>query len=41
LRKEDILEESIIQKLVDEVYSEGYVDKDEEEFDRVRSEVHT
>jgi CRISPR-associated endonuclease/helicase Cas3 len=36
LRKEDILEESIIQKLVDEVYSEGYVDKDEEEFDRVR-----
>ncbi len=36
LRKEDILEEDTIQKLVDEVYKEGYQGKDKEEFDRVR-----
>ncbi len=36
LRSEDILEENTIQKLVDEVYKEGYQGKDKEEFDTVR-----
>lgn len=33
----DILKEDIIQKLVDDIYSEGYVGKDKEEFNRVQN----
>ncbi|EKF84799.1 CRISPR-associated helicase/endonuclease Cas3 [Methanobacterium formicicum] len=36
LEKVDVLNEALIQKLVDEIYSEGYVGKDKEEFDLVQ-----
>lgn len=36
LENVDILKEELIQKLVDGIYSEGYVGKDKEEFDRVQ-----
>jgi len=35
LKKVDLLTEDLIQKLVDEIYSEGYVGKDKEAFKRV------
>ena len=36
LENVDILKEDIIQKLVDDIYSEGYVGKDKEKFDSVQ-----
>jgi len=36
IEKVDILKENTIQKLVDDIYSEGYTGKDKEEFDRVQ-----
>ncbi|MBI4813120.1 MAG: CRISPR-associated helicase/endonuclease Cas3, partial [Methanobacterium sp.] len=36
LEKVDVLNEVLIQKLVDEIYSEGYVGNDKEEFDMVQ-----
>jgi len=33
--QKDILKENIIQKLVDDIYAEGYVGKDKEDFDSV------
>jgi CRISPR-associated endonuclease/helicase Cas3 len=36
LEKVDILKEDIIQKLVDGIYSEGYVGKDKEKFETVQ-----
>ncbi|KYC46589.1 MAG: CRISPR-associated nuclease/helicase Cas3 [Candidatus Methanofastidiosum methylothiophilum] len=35
LENVDILKENIIQKLVDDIYSDGYIGKDKENFDRV------
>jgi len=32
----NVLNENIIQRLVDEIYLEGYIEKDKEEFDRVQ-----
>lgn len=36
LENVDILKEEIIQKLVDDIYTDGYVGKDKEDFDRVQ-----
>ena len=36
LENVDILKEDIIQKLVDDIYADGYVGKDKEDFDRVQ-----
>ena len=36
LENVDILKENIIQKLVDDIYADGYIGKDKEDFDRVQ-----